>query len=61
LLKTQAIDRATGKVPLELKTNVLYSLKINPNKVIKITKVRVFLEGAPRMIEKLYQIYAIGS
>ena len=61
LLKTQAIDRESGEVLLELKMNVLYSLKIDPNKVIKITKVRVFLEGAPSKIEKLSQIYAIGS
>lgn len=61
LLKTQAIERATGKVLLELKMNVLYNLKIDSNKDIKITKVRVFLQGAPSKIEKLSQIYAIGS
>ena len=57
LLKTQAIDRATGKVLLELKMNVLYHLKIDAGKDIKITKIRVFLETDPRKIEKLIQIY----
>jgi hypothetical protein len=61
LLKTEAIDRTTGKVLLELKMNVLYNLETDPNKDIKITRVRVFLETDPRKIEKLIQIYAIGS
>jgi len=60
LLKTQAIDRATGEVLLELKMNVLYSLKIDPDGDIKIKKVRVFLETAPGKITKLTQLYAIG-
>ena len=61
LLKTQAIDRTTGKVLLELKMNVLYNLEINHNKDIKIKRVRVFLESDPHKMEKLIQIYAIGS
>ena len=61
LLKTQAIERATGEVLLELKMNVLYNLKIDANKDIKIAKVRVFLESDPRKVAKLSQLYSIGS
>jgi len=60
LLKTQAIDRTTGEVLLELKMNVLYNLKID-NKELKITRVRVFLEGDPTKAAKLVQLYAITS
>jgi hypothetical protein len=60
LLKTQAIERASGNVLLELKMNVLYNLKIDQNKDIKITKVRVFLESDPRKVAKLSQLYRIG-
>ena len=59
LLKTQAVDRATGEVLLELKMNVLYDLKIE-NKDIKITKVRVYLESNPDKVRKLAQLYAIA-
>ena len=61
LLKTQAIERATGEVLLELKMNVLYILKIDADKSIKITKVKVFLESDPRKAAKLVQLYSIGS
>jgi hypothetical protein len=61
LLKTQAIDRATGEVLLELKMNVLYNLRIDRNREIRITKVRVFLESDPQKIGKLCQLYGIGS
>jgi hypothetical protein len=60
LLKTQAVDRATGDVLLELRMNVLYYLKIDDHKDIKITKVRVFLESDPRKAAKLSQLYSIG-
>ena len=60
LLKTRAIDRTTGKVLLELDMNVLYNIKINSNKDIKITKVRVFLESDPAKVTKLTQLYKIG-
>ena len=58
LLKTQAVDRKTGEVLLELKMNVLYNLKIE-NKDIKISSVKVYLEGDPGKIRKLAQLYAI--
>jgi len=60
LLKTQAVDRATGGVLLELRMNVLYNLKIEDHKDIKITKVRVFLESDPHKVAKLSQLYSIG-
>jgi hypothetical protein len=60
LLKTQAIERATGKVMVELKMNVLYNLNINNNNEISIKKVKVFLESDPIKAAKLVQLYAIG-
>jgi hypothetical protein len=60
LLKTQAIERATGKVLLELRMNALYNLKIGDEKDIKIVKVRVFLETNPEKVIKLTQLYRIG-
>jgi hypothetical protein len=61
LLKTQAIDRASGKVLLELKMNVLYSLDKDQNTEMKIKRVRVFLESDPGKAAKLMQLYSIGS
>ena len=61
LCKTQAIDRKSGEVLLELKMNVLYSLKIDDKKDIKIARVRVFLESNPQKAAKLFQLYAMGS
>ena len=61
LLKTQAVDRATGEVLLELKMNVLYNLNVDQNKDIKISKIRVFLESDTHKIAKLSQLYAISS
>jgi hypothetical protein len=57
LLKTQAIDRISGAVLVELKLNVIYNLKIDNDKDIKITKVRVFLEPNPSKTVKLAQLY----
>ena len=62
LLKTQAIERATGKILLELRMNVLYKLKIDrENNDIKITEVQVYLETDPVKITKLTQLYQIGK
>jgi hypothetical protein len=60
LLKTQAIERATGEVLLELRMNALYNLRIGDEKDIKIVKVRVFLETNPEKVIKLTQLYRIG-
>jgi hypothetical protein len=61
LLRTQAIVRATGEVLVELKMNVLYNLKIDQNKDIKITKVKVFPESDPVKVAKLFQAYAMDG
>lgn len=61
LLKTQAIEKATGEVLLELKMNVLYNLRIDADKDIKIAKVKVFLESDPSKAAKLVQLYSIDS
>jgi len=57
--KTQAIERASGKVLLEIKMNVLYSLRVDKNKEIKITSVKVFLESNPQKAAKLMQVYGM--
>jgi hypothetical protein len=54
LVKTQAIERATGKVLLEIKMNVLYSLRAEDNK-LKIGAVKVFLESNPQKGDELMQ------
>jgi hypothetical protein len=59
LVKTQAIERASGKVLMEIKMNVLYSLKIDQNKDIKIGGVKVFLESNPQKAAKLMQVYGM--
>jgi hypothetical protein len=61
LVKTQAIDRASGKVLLEMKLYTLYNLKVDRNKEMKIARVKVFLESDPQKAAKLVQLYAIGS
>jgi hypothetical protein len=60
LLKTQAIDRASCKILLELKMNAIYKLKIDRNKDIKISRVKIFLERDPQKVAKLSQLYRIG-
>jgi hypothetical protein len=61
LVKTQAIDRASGKVLLEMKLYTLYHLKKDRNKALKIARVNVFLESDPQKAAKLVQLYAIDS
>jgi hypothetical protein len=58
-VKTQAIERATGKVLVEIKMNVLYSLKADENNTIKISHVRVFLESSPQKGAALMQVYGM--
>jgi hypothetical protein len=59
LAKTQAIERATGKVLVEIKMNVLYTLRMGKNNDIKIASVRVFLETNPEKAVKLMQVYGM--
>ena len=56
LVKTQAIERDSGKVLVEIKMNVLYSLNMDEKKDIKIKHVRVFLESNPQKGTELMQI-----
>jgi hypothetical protein len=37
--------------------NVLYNLKIDRNKDIKITKFRVFVESDPDKLNKMFQLF----
>jgi hypothetical protein len=60
LARTQAIDRATGEVLLELRMNVFYALLIDPEGDIKIARVKVFLETDPAKVTRLTQLYHIG-
>jgi sulfur relay (sulfurtransferase) DsrC/TusE family protein len=57
LATARAIERATGKVLLEIKMNVLYSLKADEDDDIKIAHVNVFLESSPEKAAKLMRIY----
>jgi hypothetical protein len=61
LLTTQYVDRATGKLLLEVKMNVLYYLNIDQNKDIKIRKVRVFVESNPSKVNKISKIFKKGA
>jgi hypothetical protein len=60
LAMTQAIDRATGGVLLQLRMNVFYGLRIGVDGDIKIVKVKVFLETDPAKVTRLTQLYHIG-
>ncbi len=60
LLKTQAIDRATGNVLVELEFTAFYSLNISGDD-IKITKVKIFLGSPPDKALKLAKLYNIGA
>ena len=60
MARTQAIERATGKVLLELRMNVFYKLRVDPAGDIKITTVKVYLETNPTKVAKLTQLYHIG-
>jgi len=60
LARTEAIDRATGEVLLELRMNVFYKLRIDPAGDIKMTRVKVFLETDPAKVTRLTQLYHIG-
>jgi hypothetical protein len=57
LVRTQYIKRATGEMQVELKMNVLYNLKIDRNKDIKIIKFRVFVESDPDKLNKMIQLF----
>ncbi len=58
VLRTEAIDRGTGKVLMELRMNALYKLRIDDEN-IRITEVRIFLESNPEKVARLTQLYRI--
>ena len=60
VLRTEAIDRGTGKVLMELRMNALFKLRINDNQDISIAEVRIFLENNPGKVARLTQLYRIG-
>ena len=59
LLIARAVERATGRMLLEIKMNTLYNLKVDENGDLKITKARVFLETHPQKVAKLCRIYGM--
>ncbi len=59
LVRTQAIQRATGKILVEIKMNAFYSLRVDNNNEIKISHIKVFLESNPQKAAKLMQIYGM--
>jgi hypothetical protein len=60
ILRTEAIDRETGRVLMELRMNALYKLRIDNDENIRITEVRIFLESNPEKVARLAQLYRIG-
>jgi hypothetical protein len=60
ILKTRAIDRATGIEMMDLQMHALYKLRIDNNQDIRIAEVRIFLENNPEKIARLAQLYRIG-
>lgn len=60
ILRTEAIDRGTGKILMELTMSALYKLRIDDGENIRITEVRIFLESNPEKVARLAQLYRIG-
>jgi hypothetical protein len=59
LLETHAIERATGKVLLELSMCARYRLGIDPDNNLKIAGVHIFLDTNFAKISQLSKLYAI--
>ena len=60
ILKTEAIDRGTGKILMELRMSALYKLRIDDNQNISIAEVKIFLESNPEKVAMLVELYRIG-
>jgi hypothetical protein len=60
LVTTQAIEKATGNVLVEIKMNVLYSLKKDIDGKMSICRIRVFTESNPAKCAKLMQVYGMA-
>ena len=56
LVRTQYVKRSTGEMLIELKMNVLYSLRID-NDDIKITKFRVYVESDADKLSRMWQLF----
>ena len=59
ILRTEAIDRGTGKLLMELRMSALYKLRIDDKQNIRITEVRIFLESNPEKVSRLTRLYRI--
>lgn len=59
LVKTQAIERATGKVLVEMELSCFYAFKADDSKNIRITHIKIYLEPNPQKTEKLARAYNI--
>jgi hypothetical protein len=57
LVTTQYINRSTGEILVELKMNVVYYLKIDSNRDIKISKFRVFVQSDVDKLTKMFQLF----
>jgi hypothetical protein len=57
LVRTQYVNRTTGEMMVELKMNVLYKLKLGPNKDIKITNFRVYTESDVEKLTKMWNLF----
>jgi len=60
ILRTEAIDRGTGKVVMALRMSTLYKLRIDNKQDIRVTEVRIFLESNPEKVARLAELYRIG-
>ncbi len=60
VLKTEAVERLTGKLLMELRMSALYKLRIDDKQNIRITEVRIFLESNPEKVSRLTRLYRIG-
>jgi hypothetical protein len=57
LVTTQYINRSTREILVELKMNVVYYLKIDSNREIKISKFRVFVQSDVDKLTKMFQLF----
>ena len=61
LVTTQAIERATGNVLVEMKLSCCYTFKADDSKNIRITHIKIYLEPNPQKTIKLAQAYNMGG
>lgn len=61
LVTTQAIERSTGKVLVEMKLSCMYAFKADERKNIRITHIKIYLEPNPHKSVELARAYNIGG